>query len=68
MEPGDTYTNLNDMSYVSPTGLVTRIRGYQSPTQISATPRAAVARAIAQGRPELLPEEWEEVEKQIATQ
>ncbi|MBG6116599.1 MULTISPECIES: hypothetical protein [unclassified Sphingobium] len=68
MEPGDQYTNLNDMSYVSPTGLVTRIRGYQSPTQISATPRAAAARAIAKGRPELLPEEWEEVEAQLSKQ
>lgn len=58
------YTNLNDVSYVGATGTLS-VRGYRSPVQVSQTPRGIAARAIAQGRPELTPEELEQLEEQL---
>jgi hypothetical protein len=63
---GAGYTNLNDVSYVgSKTTAGIRVRGYRSPTQVSRTTRGVQARAIAKGRPELLPDEFELLDDQL---
>jgi len=45
---GDPYDNINDFAYVGARGSTTTLRGYRSPTQIS-----AAARALSHGKPEL---------------
>ncbi|PZQ11581.1 MAG: hypothetical protein DI565_17745 [Ancylobacter novellus] len=54
---GDPYDNINDLAYVGAKGAVTTVRGYRSPVQASLSQRAAAARAVTQGRPELTPAE-----------
>lgn len=64
---GQLYDNLNDLSYVGALGSFMSMRGYRSPVQASRTPRAAQARAIASGRPELTEEELERLNETLAT-
>ncbi|MCJ2189213.1 hypothetical protein [Novosphingobium beihaiensis] len=61
--PNISYDSLNDVSYVgAKTTTPLRVRGYRSPAQVSHSPRGVAARAILKGRPDLLPEELEELE------
>lgn len=65
---GTSYTNLNDLTYVgTKTTTPKTVRGYQSPTQVSRSNRGLQARTIARGRPELLPDELELLESQLAS-
>lgn len=65
--PNTSYDSLNDVSYVgAKTTAAIRVRGYRSPVQVSHAPRAVAARAIAKGRPDLLPDELAELEQQLA--
>ncbi|MFT4027076.1 MAG: hypothetical protein QM676_09790 [Novosphingobium sp.] len=69
LQSGSTYTALNDLSYVgAQTTLPRRVAGYRSPTQVSLSPRGIAARALAKGRPELLPEELDELEALLSEQ
>ncbi|MDR3157445.1 MAG: hypothetical protein LBU11_00210 [Zoogloeaceae bacterium] len=61
---GDQYTDINDLTYVGPAGTA-KLSGYRSPLQRSNTPFAQAARAIAQGRPELTEEEFQQLQAQI---
>lgn len=64
---GQAFDNLNDFAYVGPFSLTARtMRGYRSPLQASRTPRAARGRALAKGRPELLPEEFKQLDAEFA--
>lgn len=64
---GQAFDNLNDFAYVGPFSLTARtMRGYRSPLQASRTPRAARGRALAKGRPELLPEELKQLDAEFA--
>lgn len=63
---GQPFDSLNDMSYVGAAGALKTIRGYRSPTQVSRSARGVQARAIAQGRPELTPEELQQLEQSLA--
>lgn len=57
IDTGNLYDSLNDLSYIGAAGSFTALRGYRSPLQASASPRAQAARQLTRGRPELLPEE-----------
>lgn len=64
---GQLFDSLNDFAYVGPFSLFARtMRGYRSPLQASRTPRAERGRALAKGRPELLPEEIKQLDAEFA--
>lgn len=57
IETGNLYDSINDLTYIGAAGARTSLRGYRSPLQASASPRAVAARALTRGRPELTEEE-----------
>ncbi|WP_020180182.1 hypothetical protein [Methylopila sp. M107] len=63
---GDVYDNINDFAFVGAKGSTKSIRGYRSPTQLSQSPRAQAARAIAEGRPELTADERRRVDEALS--
>lgn len=63
---GQAFDNINDFAYVGGAGAARAIRGYRSPMQVSATPRAAAARALAQGRPELTGEQRDRLDREFS--
>lgn len=62
---GDPYDNINDFAFVGATGAVKSIRGYRSPVQVSQSPQARAARALAKGRPELNADERKRLEQEL---
>jgi hypothetical protein len=63
---GESYNSLSNFSYVGASGSLV-LRGYRSPIQVSRTPRAVRARAIAQGRPGLTKEELAQLDREFGT-
>lgn len=59
------YDSINDLTYIGATGARTSLRGYRSPLQASNTPRAQAARLLTRGRPELLQDEVESLNKPL---